>query len=225
MSVRNQDSAICSWLTENIEAIRQHDGAREIYAEIDRWTAKISRAIDTRQPDIYAGRCDLSSLAFDYATIHGPVCHGWQFDQQTWCDHWSCGVIRRRDLLVSSKEGICGVDLYARPGESTVSCRACGTEYELSERRERIVESVYDRLATATEIATILTRNMQPVTSSSIRQMAFGGRLEQRGMAADGKSILYNIGDVVTILRQRAEAAAEKEAKEHQKQQRAKVRA
>jgi hypothetical protein len=110
---------------------------------------------------------------------------------------------------------LCGVDLYAMPGAPYLDCRTpgCDARYDSRERREWLIQSAEDTLATTTVIAQALSAlGDDQLTPSMIRQMAFRKQIVSHGMEAprlsynsDGKRVtrqekLYRVGDVVTIM-------------------------
>lgn len=177
--MNRQDSRICTWLTENIESIRMEESVAAIYYDLDRWTARINRMVDNREPDTYAGPCDSEDVSFDI----------------------------RRSVVVARTDK-CGADLYCRVGESKVTCGTCGAVYDLAERKEALVAKLNDKLGTTGEIALALTKLMQPVTDREIRRFATNGRLAQRGTMGARELPLYSFGDVVRILHEQSERAA-----------------
>jgi len=98
----------------------------------------------------------------------------------------------------------CGRDLYAQHGKTSVTCKACGLQYDLAARREWLLHAVDDQLASATEIARALTSLEMPVTTDRIWQWKHRERIEQRGTSKTGAP-LYRVGDVVTLLIAHAE--------------------
>jgi hypothetical protein len=101
-----------------------------------------------------------------------------------------------------------------------VRCRDCRTVYDVAERREWLLHSAEDVLATAPVISRALTRMGSEVMPDRIRQWASvsggGRRLVRRGRDRSGVP-LYRLGDVMDLLaaeaRRQAELGAAREAK------------
>lgn len=91
----------------------------------------------------------------------------------------------------------CQTDLYARSGVLIVTCE-CGDSYDVTERREWLLDSVADVLATATEISRALTSLDTPITAERIRQWRQRGQILPHATTTDGHP-LYRIGDVLVL--------------------------
>jgi hypothetical protein len=93
----------------------------------------------------------------------------------------------------------CAHDLYAAEGAAVVECRACGTRHDVEQQRERLLEAVEDRLATASEICRAVHLLDRPVTRSQIDHWVARGQLVRHGKSPVGHN-LYRIGDVLTLV-------------------------
>ncbi len=93
----------------------------------------------------------------------------------------------------------CGEQLYARPGAPRVTCRRCGAWYDVSARREWMVDAAQDVLAGAQLLAQALTNLDVAVTAGRIYVWAHRGRLVKRGVDERGRP-LYRLGDVRDLL-------------------------
>lgn len=98
----------------------------------------------------------------------------------------------------------CGADLYARIADSTVRCRACGTEHDVAERRDQLLEAAGDMLLTAAEASRALTSLRHPLTPERIRQWAHRGRiLSVDTVVIDGRPRpRYRLRDIRAALNQ-----------------------
>jgi len=94
----------------------------------------------------------------------------------------------------------CGADLYARPGEPQVTCRACGAAYPLSEQRQWLLAQVEDMLLPATELARAIDGLGVEVTPTAIRKWKQRGRLAPHGHNVRGHP-LYRVGDVLDVVK------------------------
>lgn len=178
------------WLVRNLESVRMDEAAAAIIDDLERVRRVAEQAIDRRDPDVFLGRCDGDDVRVDLV--------GEQ---------------------IVPRHGECGVDLYAHIGDTKATCLACGLVYDVAARQVDLVARVYDVLAPTTQIADgltgMLTRGGEPkpgerretieVTPSMIRNLASRGLIADRGLAPDGKSRLYRVGDVVDVLRAREE--------------------
>ncbi len=159
-------------------------------------------AIDRREPDQFAGRCtEFDALIVNLGAPLGPICG--PFEDA--CEHESCTVIREAKPDRIYRPGLCGTDLYYRAEDAEVRCPKCGMVYNVHEMKMKMITSIDDQIDTTTVIANALTGLMQVVTPSMIRQMAHRGQVSSRGLAADGVSSTYRVGDVVRVLDARRE--------------------
>lgn len=110
----------------------------------------------------------------------------------------------------------CQRDLYGLPNRASVVCPACGWEWDMQWRRDRMLESMRDQLLTATELSRALPTYLdrpddKPVTASMIRGYAARGRLLPHSDAASEDALLgeaprgrraprYRVGDVLDLL-------------------------
>jgi hypothetical protein len=102
-------------------------------------------------------------------------------------------------------DGQCVEWLYANPGASVVTCRACGTHHDVNDRREVLRQAAEDVLATAAEVSRSVTWLGEHIKPDRIRQWASRGRLAKR--AEDDGKPLYRIGDVLDLLAQTEQKA------------------
>lgn len=94
---------------------------------------------------------------------------------------------------------VCDRDLRARPGAATVECRRCDVTYDVTARREYLLELANDTLAHASLIARALDELGEPVKPERIRQWASRGRLHAKGKDAAGRP-LYAVRDVRSLV-------------------------
>lgn len=135
--------------------------------------------------------------------ITAAIAEAWRVIDQP-PDRWYAGPCGNADEATG---GPCPQDLYARPGAARVRCRACGTVYDVRERREWLLATAEDVLAHAVLISQALSRLDQPVTPERIRQWAHRGRLVAHGVDAQGRP-LYRVGDVLDLLAPAVERVA-----------------
>lgn len=122
-------------------------------------------------------------------------------------DQWFVGV-----CLHESDEGVvCRGSLYADPRHTLARCRACGSESDAAETRDRLEESMWDQLLTPAEMASMLVyfghaRDREKVRAL-VKTWAERGRITVR--ATDGfKRPLYAYREVVEHLRASQTTAA-----------------
>lgn len=94
-------------------------------------------------------------------------------------------------------EEVCQADLYAHHNAKVIICRACKAQHEAAYRMRWLLDRAADHLATATEIARLLSS--YGVTAAMVRGYADRGRLAAHGTNRLGHPT-YRIGDVVGIL-------------------------
>lgn len=92
----------------------------------------------------------------------------------------------------------CGADLYARETGDTVTCRECGAEYPLAERRAWLLEQAEDRLLPAAELARAVDGLGVPVTASTIASWKRRKRITVHP-GPHGED-LYRVGDVRELV-------------------------
>ena len=116
-------------------------------------------------------------------------------------------VDRPAERLYAGPCDECGEDMYGRVGARIVECPPCELVYEVEARRQWLLRSAEDVLASATEIARAITRLGQDVTPSAIRGFVHRGQLLAHSQRTVGSRTvpLYRLGDVLDILTRRAE--------------------
>jgi hypothetical protein len=93
--------------------------------------------------------------------------------------------------------GECRTDLYARDTGDSVTCRECGTEYPLTERRAWLLEQAEDRLLPAAEMARAVDGLGVPVSAATIASWKRRGRITVHpGPGVD----LFRVGDVRALV-------------------------
>lgn len=113
---------------------------------------------------------------------------------------------------------VCKVLLYARKGETHVTCKACkraGIEeleaYSVNASRENLLNEAEGQLATVAQVAIILASFGLPVRADTVQNWARadrGGRLIKRGEDREGRA-LYRVGDVADLVRDTAARKAD----------------
>lgn len=107
--------------------------------------------------------------------------------------------------------GQCIEHLYAVKGAPTVRCPVCRTQDSMDGRREWLLREAEAQLVTATDLARALTGLGQPVSASSIRNLAARGRIVAHGTDERGRP-RYRVGEVREVLiemaRRRTDVAA-----------------
>jgi hypothetical protein len=98
---------------------------------------------------------------------------------------------------ICSHEG-CDVDLYATENAATVTCWKCRQVHDVASRRRVLIRALDDALATATEIGRAVQVAGNAVKPATIWQWRRRGRIEVRGVTAQGAP-LYRIGDVLAL--------------------------
>ena len=93
---------------------------------------------------------------------------------------------------------ICAEELYAKLGDDTIKCRACGTRHDTSERRAWLLAAVDDQLAHATLAARAVSGLGVDVTPERIRKWKERGRIMPHSVDREGRP-LYRIEDVVAL--------------------------
>lgn len=95
--------------------------------------------------------------------------------------------------------GICGRDLYARPGATVVECNPCNWQWNTAPLRQRLLDEARARLLTATEASRILHMGSDgALPASTIRKWAERGRLTAHGSDPRGHP-LYRLDDIEAL--------------------------
>lgn len=101
----------------------------------------------------------------------------------------------------------CQGSLYARVGAEKVECEACGLVWDVTGRREFLLEAAEAMLVTAAEMSRFLTVYGEPVSGERIRKWAQRGQLVQHGADERGHP-LYRVGEATGLLAQMSRRSA-----------------
>lgn len=75
-------------------------------------------------------------------------------------------------------EGVeCPEDLYGLVGRETVRCRTCGTEHQLAQRRQVLLDAVEHQYVPTTVLVGLVTGLGQHLTSAMVRNLKARGRI------------------------------------------------
>lgn len=114
-------------------------------------------------------------------------------------DQWFAGPCNADLEDEALGTALCGVDLYAKAGAKTVTCRNCDAEYDVKARRDWLITAAEDQLADATTIARAVSwLGAEPLTAERVRQWGKRGRLIAKGHQGDKP--LYRVGDAIDLL-------------------------
>jgi hypothetical protein len=105
---------------------------------------------------------------------------------------------------------VCRKDMYAAEGAEAVVCRLCDMTYDMSARREHLLDLVADQLATASDISAAIADLGEHVTPDVIRKWAERDRLFAKGKDHRGRP-LYRVEDVrklAATMKRRGAASA-----------------
>lgn len=98
--------------------------------------------------------------------------------------------------------GTCPHQLWARPGETLITCQRCGTDWDLDDRRAGALAAARNMVATADTISRALTAQDIHVTPHMIHVWKNRGRLTPTG-TNPGNQWLYRVGDVMQLVKER----------------------
>lgn len=105
----------------------------------------------------------------------------------------------------------CKRDLYHRHDAANVKCQGCGSTWDIAEvnawMKDRIEEHMLDKLVTAREGATLLSRFGLPVEQGTIDKWRERNRIEETGHNAAGHR-LYRWHELLTLASRHAKAAS-----------------
>ncbi len=96
----------------------------------------------------------------------------------------------------------CPADLYAAPNRAWVECPSCGGSWNVTDRKQFLLQAVEDQLATPGEISRALSTLMEQVSASMIRSYAHRGRLNPHPPHPHDEKHRprYRVGDVLDLL-------------------------
>ncbi len=177
--------AMAALLMRRLSWLRQHQAADEAVDEVGSAVELARRTVDRPAERIYAGTCgsDIAAAA-------------------PWSD-----ADARTSPPEGARLGTCDQPLYGAPGRSTVSCPGCGTEHNVEDRRQQMMDELHDRLFTAGEIAMLSTYLAPPGadvgerqrTRALLNQWAVRGQIVPHGINMQGAPT-YRFGDVIEKL-------------------------
>lgn len=207
IGVRNTDAGFrdaAAWLRAHISDVRRHPDAAQIHDELtylhtDNDLYVLGSAARTE----FYGPCDRPDIRVERLIFAGPRCAGFVA-----CGHESCALIRGDDPILAPRVSVCGAQLEAAPGETTVTCQACGERYDTAGRKAKMRGRLPDSLGTFREVAGALTSVDAPVTVDLIQKAVQRGQIPERGRGVGG--MLVRVGDVEAYLVKRDERAAKR---------------
>lgn len=163
---------LCTWLLDNLDAIRYDEAAGQIHDEITGLHEENRRwAIGKAGTEDYYGLCDATQVGFELGD----------------------------DGQLVPVAATCGADLYATEGEQRVKCGACGTPYTLAQRRLALRVELADSIGTIREVVAALLHVGRYVSAEGINSAIRRGRVPVRGVNGHGHRIV-RVGDVESYL-------------------------
>lgn len=199
----NSVVSIAAYLVRMAGSIAAEEWAAEILDEVLDLERRLRRMVDRPADRWYAGICGNviePDRAHDGSTC-GCACHA---NLGTPCDvPGGCGL-----EYGSVLGGVtCERDLWADGHSSTVRCGDCGREWQVSERRTKLVDEAKDRHVTVATLARIVTT----IGATGIPQATLEARIRQwvkrKKVTAHGQRVIdgrprpvYRVGDVLELL-------------------------
>lgn len=101
----------------------------------------------------------------------------------------------------------CHRDLYTREGTTTATCPGCATTYDVTDRRDWLLQQADDRLERAADICRALSGFGIDITRHRLKQWEYAGLLIAKGHDHLNRP-LYRVGDVVDVSRRMLEKRA-----------------
>lgn len=140
-------------------------------------------------------------------------------------ERWYAGPCGGRHVTVDDDtstelEVDCDAELYAAPGAEHITCRQCGTNWDVADRRKWLLAEAEDALAYAELIAQALSALGQPLKGDRVRKWVERQRLVAHGTDLQGRP-LYRVGDVIDLLTEDARLAEKRAAKQAEREERA----
>lgn len=99
-------------------------------------------------------------------------------------------------------DSICREYLYAAPGRTTITCRACGSHHDAAKRRAWMFLHVRDMIGTIREVVACLTLGGIKTSEDKVRLMASRHRFLSVGQDGSGRP-LYRVSEVLTAIEDR----------------------
>jgi LSD1 subclass zinc finger protein len=195
---------LCTGIRRRLDDLRQLDTAGEIHAKAIDMAAAIEATIDRRDPDTFAGRCDATGVRIDQQHLTGPPCSG------LWCRHETCDQIRGGAHRLSVVAGECGEELNAPAGATSITCAACGTQYDVTAQKAKLADKLTEQLGSVREVAGFLRTLELDVTVDKIDGWLRRGRILDHGTGPHGR--LVKVGEVRAYAEQQAERAKSRRA-------------
>lgn len=197
----------CNYLARNLTALASMPWAAEFKADILHVEKALAKVVDRPRDAWFAGVCGYVVGPHD-GTSCACACH--EQDRTAWpagSAHQACDVPGGCGREYDASP--CTQMLYAVPGEAYVTCRVCGTQYDVQDRRAVLLEEARDRQVTTTVLARIVvTLGGHDVTearlASRIGTWAGRGDITSHGtrVVAGRPRPTYRVGDVLDLLAQ-----------------------
>lgn len=153
-------SAMAVWLVQHVQTIRQDELAGQLLAELKLLQAELRAGVDNRQHR-YAGPCTATLRPLEVTAS-------------------STGEGEDETIVPQLHAGEpvqCGADLKRRVGAATIVCKECGADYLAAERGDWIDDRAAEHVATAAQLALVLTESGYSMKAATIRKWGERGRL------------------------------------------------
>lgn len=174
----DDDVAFSRWLLSRHARLARHPAAEQISSDIAALRLELLSAVDRNPERWYAGPC-AGTRADGGPCVEAVV------------DYTDDGRPVRSTRPT---------ELYATPEARVVTCRRCGTAYDVAERRQWLLDVAQDQLAHAELIGRAAPALGVDITPAAVRGYADRGRIVAHGTDQRGRP-LYRVGDVIEVAR------------------------
>lgn len=186
--------SMAALLLRNLAWWCRRDDVKDFADDIAATVERARRVVDREPGRLFIGPC-MADIIGSGGGCPGPDrcgcgCHNGYGNPCTFAG--GCG-------LGSKPIRQCTEDLYAKIGETVVTCRACKAEHDVAKRRDFLLAASEDLLLHAAWIAQALSGFGVQVKVERIWQWASRGQLLAHGVDLRGRPT-YRVGDVMDLL-------------------------
>lgn len=165
----------CKTIEAQLAGLRVDPRITELHQVIGRACQAVRAEVDRPADKVYAGPC--------WKPLRPCDCPGHQ----------------KTNEHLDGCPGLCNTELYTKPGAAHATCPACGTRYDVKERRAWLLAAANDKLWPAWEIAQALPNLIgKDINRQTLHSWRRRKRLIPKGWALDGTE-LYRVGDVIDL--------------------------
>jgi len=183
-----------TWITQHVDTANDWIDLGHLLGDLENEADRALGLINRPEPRQYLGDC------IDASRHDGTTCDCECHDSPD----TPCSIDGGCGLLFPAPELPCLGRVEAHPDETEARCDTCGTEYDAERIRGRLLKSLDDRVATASEIAQIATYMGLTIDRQTVRkrinQWASRGRILPAPSLDPKASPRFRFGEVRILL-------------------------